>query len=66
LYMAHYGMGHGQVDTKTIAKVRRFGLFLSWERGGGGEGNQRGGGDTNKQDNTNGNWFRGFVGFNSN
>ena len=22
LYMAHYGMGHGQVDTKTIAKVR--------------------------------------------
>jgi hypothetical protein len=21
LYMAHYGVGHGQVDTKTIVKV---------------------------------------------
>jgi hypothetical protein len=39
LYMAHYGMGHGQVDTKTIAKVRRFRfIFLSRERGVPGQG----------------------------
>jgi hypothetical protein len=44
LYMAHYGMGHGQVDTKTIAKVRRISEFYPFfgklgvgsEKGGGG------------------------------
>ena len=28
LYMAHYGVGHGQVDTKTIVKVRTNSLGI--------------------------------------
>ncbi len=44
LYMAHYGMGHGQVDTKTIAKVRWFGLYSQLEKGRGGGECTRGGG----------------------
>jgi hypothetical protein len=46
LYMAHYGMGHGQVDTKTIAKVRRLGLLPIGGRGGEGGGSQGRGGGT--------------------
>ena len=42
LYMAHYGMGHGQVDTKTIAKVRRFWFISFGGRGGGGDTGQQG------------------------
>jgi hypothetical protein len=35
LYMVHYGVGHGQVDTKTIVKVRKkllMDLGLIWHR----------------------------------
>ena len=46
LYMAHYGMGHGQVDTKTIAKVRRRGLLPNGGRGGEGGGVPGKGGGT--------------------
>ena len=40
LYMAHYGMGHGQVDTKTIAKVRRLWFISYGGRGGGTQANK--------------------------